>query len=184
MRLRIAVAAVLTFAFLANPPHPHTLFGQQLSTAEKEIQTRRLAQNGIAVGEPKLYDDALLQQMLVAAQAKLASLQLVDQAQIAAKVGSQSGADQRVDSGALSVQTPPLPSVKTTEKGPTSLITRPMGRRPPGRRPTWQPPRGRPTSRPSVLPSLRLRRRQRPGRSRCRRASQFRPRMCSTNRCS
>src|SRR5688572_16062717 len=121
MGFRLLVAAGITFAFVAITPPQLALSGQTLSPHEQKIQDRRIKQNGIIVGEPKLYDDALLQQMLNAAQAKLASLQLVDQAQIAAKVGGLTGADQRVNSVAISVQTPSLPQVKTTEKGPTNL---------------------------------------------------------------
>ncbi len=46
-----------------------------LSVREQQIQTRWQQQNGISIGEPKLYDDALLQEMLNAAQARLAALQ-------------------------------------------------------------------------------------------------------------
>jgi hypothetical protein len=92
---------------------------RQIRDQELAIERRRRQHNGIVVSEPKVYDDALLQQMLTAAQARLATLQLIDQTGIAAKVGVLSGAEQQFSGFALNVQTPSLPGVATTVKGPT-----------------------------------------------------------------
>ena len=75
--------------------------------------------NGITVGEPKVYDDALLQQMLQDAEARLATLQLVDQTEIAKKLGAVTGASQQISSFGLNLQGVPVPGVTTTSKGAT-----------------------------------------------------------------
>jgi hypothetical protein len=86
---------------------------------ERQIEQRDQAANGIVVEEPKVYDDSMLQQMLAAAQARLAALQPLDQASIVNRFGAVSGVDQRANSFAITAQTPALPQVVTTEKGPS-----------------------------------------------------------------
>jgi hypothetical protein len=87
---------------------------------EHAINEQRIASNGISVAAVKLYDDSLLQQMLRAAEAKLAAIQSLDQTGIASRVGALSGATQRISSVGISVQTPSLPGVVTTNKAATS----------------------------------------------------------------
>jgi hypothetical protein len=98
-----------------------------LTPREQEIESRRTSQNGVYVGQPKVYDDALLQQMLNAAEARLAAINALDQTGVVAKLGGLSGADQTTTSIALSVQTPSLPQVVTTEKGATSSTVQKEG---------------------------------------------------------
>ena len=86
---------------------------------EKEILDRETGGNGITVDQPKVYDDSLLQQMLNAAESRLASLQILDQAGIASKLGSITGATQSINSFGLSVQGSPLPQIATTNNGAT-----------------------------------------------------------------
>src|SRR5260370_39023259 len=73
---------------------------------ERKIEQRDKTSNGILVGAPKVYDDSLLQQMLSAAQARLMSLQLLDQTGIAARLGSITGANQQISSLAVAAQGP------------------------------------------------------------------------------
>src|SRR5437868_1694908 len=74
---------------------------------ENQINNRNLAtNNGIRVEQPKVYDDALLQQMLQAAQARLMALQVLDQASIIQRLGAVSGATQQISSFGLNVQGP------------------------------------------------------------------------------
>jgi hypothetical protein len=127
MRLRTVITIVITIAGVAIAPAHSVLSGQRLPKKEREIQDRRHAQNGIVVSEPKLYDDALLQQMLSAAQARLSALQLLDQAKIGEKVGTVTGAEQQYNNFAMSLQTPSLPQVKETSKGATSQTVQKEG---------------------------------------------------------
>src|SRR5260370_28960205 len=60
--------------------------------------------NGITVGQPKVYDDALLQQMLQDAEVRLATLQVIDQTEIAKRLGAVTGASQQISSLGLNVQ--------------------------------------------------------------------------------
>src|ERR1700686_2588734 len=52
---------------------------QKRREQEEAIDQRDAEGNGIRVDPPKVYDDSLLQQMLNAAQARLMSLQILDQ---------------------------------------------------------------------------------------------------------
>lgn len=87
---------------------------------EQAIDHRDIESTGIEVGRPKIYDDSLLQQMLTAAEAKLLSLQLLDQSGIAGHLGAVTGATQSISSFGLSVQGPTLPQVATTNNGATN----------------------------------------------------------------
>jgi hypothetical protein len=91
-----------------------------LRKAEKQIDQRSSQTTGIQVGEPKVYDDSLLQQMLSAARARLASLQVLDQTGIAGHLGSVTGTTQSISSFSLSAQGPTLPQVATTNTGATN----------------------------------------------------------------
>jgi hypothetical protein len=99
-------------------PAPST--AAQLKLEEEAVKTRRRAGNGIAVDEPKVYDDSLLQAMLQAAQARLAAIQAIDQAGITSRIGAVTGASQRISSVGINVQTPSIPGVVTTDKGATA----------------------------------------------------------------
>ena len=88
--------------------------------AKKDIETRDHNANGIRVDVPKIYDDSLLQQMLAAAQARLSSLQLIDQTGIAARLGSITGASQQITGVAVSGQGLPLAQIATTANGATN----------------------------------------------------------------
>lgn len=86
---------------------------------EEKIEQHDCKRRGITVEEPKVYDDALLQQMLQAAEARLAAIQLFDQTGIAAKLGAVTGASQQISSVGVNVQGPSLPELSVTSKGPT-----------------------------------------------------------------
>jgi hypothetical protein len=90
---------------------------------EESIKQRDKGQNGINVSEPKIYDDALLQQMLRTAEARLAALQVIDQSSILSRLGAVTGATQDTSSFALNVQGAPVPGVTTATKLPTQTTT-------------------------------------------------------------
>lgn len=79
--------------------------------------------NGITVSGPKIYDDSLLQQMLQTAEARLATLQVIDQASVLGKLGAVTGASQQISSFGLNVQGAPVPGVTTTTGLPTLSTT-------------------------------------------------------------
>src|SRR5678815_4257571 len=71
---------------------------------ERSIRQRERMIRGINVEQPRVYDDAMLQQMLQVAEARLAQLQLIDQNSITSRFGAVTGASQRISSFALNVQ--------------------------------------------------------------------------------
>lgn len=87
---------------------------------EKKIDQRNRDSVGIVVDEPKVFDDSLLQQMLNAAEAKLASMQVLDASGLASRLGSVSGGQQTVNGLAISAQTPSMPQVATVANGATN----------------------------------------------------------------
>jgi hypothetical protein len=92
--------------------------------AELALDQERKARNGIVVGQPKVYDDALLQQMLNESEAKLAALTVLDQASLVKAFGAVSGANQRTSAFGVNIQTPALPGVTTAAKGaPGGTVT-------------------------------------------------------------
>ena len=93
---------------------------ERLRGVEKQVDQRDTESTGIQVGQPKVYDDSLLQQMLNSARARLASLQVLDQGGIASHLGSVTGASQSISSFGLSVQGPTLPQMATTNTGATN----------------------------------------------------------------
>jgi hypothetical protein len=114
---------------LAEPPAA-TLAQTQLQPSpiptpetEESIAQRDRARKGIHVEQPRVYDDAMLQQMLHVAEARLAQLQAIDQNSITSRLGAVTGASQRISSFALNVQGVPLPQVVTTDKGATGSTT-------------------------------------------------------------
>jgi len=123
--LRSTLILVLTANLIAVPvlsedKSDQKAKAEQTRALEKKIEERDRATSGIQVGEPKVYDDSLLQQMLNAAQARLMSLQILDQSGIASRLGSITGASQTISSFGLSLQGPPLPQVATTSNGATN----------------------------------------------------------------
>lgn len=138
MKLRVRTAILILFAALAATPGSMAFKGlmptpPRSSADDTEEQAKRKAQrtkeisieqrdrerNGISIGEPKVYDDGLLQQMLNAAQAKLAALQVLDQAKLTGALGAVQGADLRTSSLAINATGAPLPQEITTNKGAT-----------------------------------------------------------------
>src|SRR5436190_1179086 len=73
---------------IASAPLPASVNVAQTpnQTTEQQIENRERSRKGITVDDPRVYDDARLQQMLQAAEARLATLQLIDQSQILAKL--------------------------------------------------------------------------------------------------
>ena len=138
----ITVLAILIAALFADLPMRQLLAGQSQQPSQQsqqssqsgsdskqrrktqqgreyDLETRDLIRNGIGVGEPKVYDDAALQQMLYAAEARLATLHVIDQTGITSKLGSITGATVTTSGFGLNVQGPGLPQVVTTSKGAT-----------------------------------------------------------------
>lgn len=101
----------------ASPSPTPTVF------VEDAIEQRDDDQRGIIVGQPRVYDDALLQQMLQAAESRLATLQVLDQSQILSRLGAVTGASQQVSSFGLNVQGAPVPGVTTATSLPTQTTT-------------------------------------------------------------
>jgi hypothetical protein len=93
-----------------------------LQMQREKIERREERAKGIEVSAPKVYDDSLLQEMLRSAEARLASLQMIDQAGIAGHLGSLSGARQSISSFGLSVMGSPTPQVATTNNGATNSV--------------------------------------------------------------
>jgi hypothetical protein len=86
---------------------------------EQTIQARDKAANGILVSTPKVYDDSLLQRMLQAAEAKLASMQVLDASGLSSHLGAVTGANQQFSSLAVSAMGPTLPQVVKTANAAT-----------------------------------------------------------------
>lgn len=104
-------------------PDPRRCAEDRDHNPERCIAERDEGQNGITVGEPKVYDDALLHQMLRAAEARLATLQVFDQAAILTRLGAVTGASQQISSFGLNVQGAPVPGVTTATTLPTLQTT-------------------------------------------------------------
>jgi hypothetical protein len=95
---------------------------------EKAIDSRVAASNGIDVGQPKVFDDSLLQQMLNSAQAQLTSLQVLNSTGISSNFGALTGANQQISSFSISAQAgPPLPTIATTDNGATTQVANTAG---------------------------------------------------------
>ena len=94
--------------------------GDKRTAEEKGLDDERAQSNGILVAQPKVYDDSVLQQMLSTAEARLASLQILDQTGISTRLGSITGATQTTTSFGLSIQGPPIAQAVTTANGATN----------------------------------------------------------------
>ncbi len=120
MRLNRQISAAVVLA-LAIPYLilPGTIAAQNRRDPARRIEQRDRRENGITVTEPRVFDDAQLQQRLQELEAQLARLQVIDQAGIVSRFGTMAGADQRTSSFAVNVQGAPIPEVSTTTKLPT-----------------------------------------------------------------
>lgn len=85
----------------------------------KRIENRDRQENGITVNEPRVYDDAQLQQRLEELEARLATLQVIDQKAVTDRLGTPQGASQQISSVGFNIQGPSVPGVETTTKLPT-----------------------------------------------------------------
>jgi hypothetical protein len=133
----------LTQAPKASPspsPTPDPSPAEPPKESEASINQRNDGGNGIAVGDPKVYDDTLLQQMLQNAEAKLAAMQILDQSGVAAKLGSIVGASQQISSLGLNISGPSIPQTVTTANEATGSTV------------TTQAPTGTTTATTSGLP--------------------------------
>jgi hypothetical protein len=72
------------------------------------------ANNGILVGNIKIYDDQALQQSLNSARAQLAAIQAINGTAINAQVGTLQGASLSQSAFALTLGTPPTPGITST----------------------------------------------------------------------
>ncbi len=104
------------------PPAPQGTPRKVLTEKEKAIEDRDQDQPGIMVDEPEIYDDVVLQQMLLDAEIKLASLQMFDEGSIKSRFGTVSGSTQDTSSFGLNIQGPSLPGIVNTQKGATGSV--------------------------------------------------------------
>jgi hypothetical protein len=88
---------------------------------EKQINDSIKTGPGIVVSQPKVFDDFILQQMLSAAETKLASMQVLDAGGVTAKLGSVEGGRQTVNSVAVNAQGPTAPG----SSAPTAMAAGP-----------------------------------------------------------
>ena len=118
-----ATAHRLVSSVSGSAPEPQQTPTRQVRITEADVENNDLRKNGIDVAEPKIYDDALLQQMLRTAEARLAALEVINQPAILARLGSVTGASQQTSSFGLNIQGPSVPGVTTTTRLPTETIT-------------------------------------------------------------
>lgn len=124
---------------------------------EQRINQRNKDSGGILVSEPKVFDDSLLQQMLNAAEAKLASMQVFDTTSLGSHLGAVTGGQQTVSGIAISAQTPSLPGVTTVANGATGSTVNTVANAPTGTTTTNQVTTGQPvTNVTTTLPSFGL----------------------------
>lgn len=92
------------------------------SAAAGKVLNEELKQSwGVVVNEPKVYDDALLRDLLAAASSRLAAISgALDATKVNAALGALSGATLSASGFGLSIGGSPLHGVVTTNKGPTS----------------------------------------------------------------
>ncbi len=89
---------------------------------EKQLNDSIKTGPGIVVSQPKVFDDFILQQMLSAAEAKLASTHVLDAGGVTGKLGSVEGGRQTVNSVAVNAQGPTVPGTSAptaTAAGPS-----------------------------------------------------------------
>lgn len=112
----LAVALVLPFVSL-----PITVSAQDPQA--RRIENRERAENGITVTEPRVFDDAQLHRRLQELEARLATLQVIEQKAITDRFGTVAGASLNTSGFALNVQGAPVLGVGTTTKLPTEQTT-------------------------------------------------------------
>ncbi len=108
--------------------------------AQPKQQTRRKPSvDSIYVGQPKIYDDRSLESMLGAAEQRLATLQFLDQASVAAKVGTLQGGTSQQSQLNIQAQGAPIPQVLTKQNvstAPAAPVTTETDTTRPGLSPT------------------------------------------------
>lgn len=109
-KVRSATSVEPPAAPAPTPPDPQA----------QQIENRDRSENGITVGEPRVYDDAQLQQRLLELEARLSTLQPIDQKPVTDRLGSVAGATQRTSSIGFNIQGPSVPGVETSTKLPTT----------------------------------------------------------------
>ena len=110
----VALGLAIPYVFL-----PVTITAQSRRDPARLIEARDRRENGITVTEPRVFDDAQLQQRLQELEAQLARLQVIEQTGLTSRFGTFAGADSRTSSVGFNVQGPPIPGVSTITKLPT-----------------------------------------------------------------
>lgn len=127
MFARTAVAGLTLFAVLisgaATVHSQRTLTPAEQKAGEQQLRQQQVNGSGIFVEAPKIYDDAMLLQMLRAAEARLSTIQAIDQSGITSRIGAVSGATQRTSSFGLNLQTPQIPGVTSVAKSGGTVTT-------------------------------------------------------------
>jgi hypothetical protein len=113
----------------AHTPPAKLHFPTPATSGEQLINDRSNSSNGIYVDVPKVYDDALLQQMLGSAQSHLASLQGFDQSGLSKAIGSVTGANQQIASFGITGGVQP-PVIQTSYGNITSPFAPPPANAP------------------------------------------------------
>jgi hypothetical protein len=114
------VKLLIALFILIPAPLLHAAEPPEQQAAEKGVSDRFKKAKGITVGTPKVYDDALLQQMLNDAMAKLGALQTLDQSSLIGHYGQVTGASLTTSSLGIGVQGPPMSGQSIVNNGPTS----------------------------------------------------------------
>src|SRR5688572_8484364 len=93
-------------------------------TEAERLNTEIERSNGVHIGTPKVYDDALLREMLAAASSRLAAIAgSLDAAKVNAALGAVTGATLSSSSFGLNLAGGASPSVATVTKSPTASTT-------------------------------------------------------------
>lgn len=123
--LALILAMTVQGASQAPSSRVTVLTAEERDARERGLTSRRAADNGISVDQVKIYDDSMLQQMLRAAESKLAAMQTLDQSSVISRFGALTGATQRISNVGVGVQTPQIPGVTSTSRsgGTTSVNT-------------------------------------------------------------
>lgn len=116
----LMLAVALGLSYLSGPI---SVSAQRGDPQTQRIEDRDRRENGITVTEPRVFDDAQLQRRLQELEARLATLQVIDQKAITDRFGAVTGASLQTSGFALNVQGAPVPGVTTTTKLPTEQTT-------------------------------------------------------------
>ena len=122
-KMEMDAKLAITAGRLHAPPDIHGNRPVGDTNAEQLIDQRAASNNGIYVDQPKVYDDALLQQMLGSAQSQLASLQGFDQGTLTRSLGAITGATQQISGFGVSggVEPPIVTTATETTQSPFTL---------------------------------------------------------------